>query len=117
MNADNGTSRIKYQFLKAGCFSISGLICDNCLAIFVHQHHYLRTVVILRVVDEDSALSLHVASLEVVDHPETVVEQTLVVEVEVVRECLTVVASSVGIGGISLAVCPHVGKSGGQMIK
>ena len=88
----------------------------RCFAIFVHQHHYLRTVVILRVVDEDSALCLHVASLEVVDHPEPVVEQTLVIEVEVVGECLTVVASSVGIGGISLAVCPHVGKSGGQMI-
>ena len=87
------------------------------MAIFVHQHHYLRTVVILRVVDEDSALSLHVASLEVVDHPEPIVEQTLIVEVEIVGECLTVVASSVGIGSISLAVCPHVGKSGGQMIK
>ena len=65
------------------------------MAIFVHQHHYLRTVVILRIVNEDSALCLHVASLEVVDHPEPIVEQTLVVEVEIVGECLTVVASSV----------------------
>ena len=92
-------------------------LCFCSLAIFVHQHHYLRTVVILRIVDEDSALSLHVASLEVVDHPEPIVKQTLVVEVEIVGECLTVVASSVGIGGIALAVCPHVGKSVGQMIK
>ena len=52
-----------------------------CFAIFVHQHHYLRTVVILRVVDEDSALSLYIASLKVVDHPEPVVEETFVIEV------------------------------------
>ena len=78
---------------------------------------HLRAVVILGIVDEDSPFGLNVASLEVVDHPEPIVEQTLVVEVEIVGECLTVVASRVGIGGIALAVCPHVGKSGGQMIK
>ena len=83
MTTDDSTKRCFLLFFF--CF----------LAIFLHQLHYLRTVVILRIVNEDSALCLHVASLEVVDHPKPIVEQTLVVEVEIVGECLTVVASSV----------------------
>jgi len=72
----------------------------------------LWTVVILWVVDENPASSLNVAGLEVVDHPEPVVEEALVVEVEVVVEGLPVVESLVRVGGKPLAICPHIGKSG-----
>ena len=71
---------------------------------------YLWTVVILWVVDENSARGLHVPSLEVAHHPEPVVEEALVVEVEVVHQGLPIVASLVGVGGVTLTISPHIGK-------
>ena len=70
----------------------------------------LRAVIILRVVDEDPSFSLNVAGLEVVHHPKAVVEETLIVVVEIVVQCLTVVDSSVCVTCLSLRVCPHIRK-------
>ena len=70
----------------------------------------LRAIVILWVVDKDSSFSLHIAGLEVVHHPEAVVEETLVVVVKEVVLALTVGASRVRVTCFALGVCPHVGK-------
>ena len=73
---------------------------------------YLWTRVILWVVDENPARGLHIACLKVIHHPEPVVEDSLVVEVEVVGVVLPIVESRVRVGGIAFAICPHIGKSG-----
>ena len=72
---------------------------------------YLWTEIILRVVDENPAGGLHIAGLEVVHHPEPVVEEALVVEVEVVEQGLPVVDPLVRVARVTLAVCPRICKS------
>ena len=72
---------------------------------------HLNTVVVFGVVDENSAFSFHIAGLEVIHHPEPVVEETLVIEVEKVEQGLTVVDSLVRVAGKAIVVCPHIGKS------
>jgi hypothetical protein len=48
------------------------------------EERHLGAVVILRVVDEDPVGRLHISRLQIVDDPEAVVEEALVIEVEVV---------------------------------
>ena len=72
---------------------------------------YPDTVVVFWVVDENSAFGFHEAGLEVVHHPEPVVEEALVVEVEVVEQGLPVVDPLVRVARVTLAVCPRICKS------
>jgi len=72
----------------------------------------LWTRVILRVVDENHARGLHIAGRKVVHHPESVVEDTLVVEMQIVGVRLPIIASRVRVGGVAFAISPHIGKSG-----
>ena len=49
---------------------------------------HIRAVIRIRVVDENSSLYLNILILQVIDHIEAIIEETLVVEVEIVLECL-----------------------------
>jgi hypothetical protein len=48
----------------------------------------LRTVIRIRVVNEDSSCLLHILSLQIIDDIEPIIEETLIIEVDVVDNVL-----------------------------
>ena len=48
----------------------------------------IRTVIRVRVVDEDSPFLLHILSLQIIDDIESIIEETLIIEVDVVDNVL-----------------------------
>ena len=66
--------------------------------------------VILRVVDENTAVNLFVSIFEIIDHPEAIVEDALVIVVEEVGEGFSVIVPDISVHRFPILVSAGINK-------
>ena len=86
------SSSIYDKFLKFESLHVAVLQVDGLVPLPVPivpevpvPASVIRTVIRVRVVDEDSSFLLHILSLQIIDDIEPILEESLIIEVDVVH--------------------------------